>query len=48
MTRLLRMGREEEEEEDEEEEDEEGVEGGLVDECFNEPVGEEDRLCWPS
>ena len=28
--------------------EEEGVEGVLVDECFNEPVGEEDRLCWPS
>ena len=36
LTRLLRMGREVE-----------GVEGELlVEECFNEPAGEEDRLCW--
>ena len=36
LTRLLRMGREEE-----------GVEGGLG-ECFREPAGDEERLCcWP-
>ena len=36
LTRLLRMGREEE-----------GVEGELG-ECFREPAGDEERLCcWP-